>query len=157
MKDGVALLMVCVLAAGGIGWLVLRANGIHPFQPKVLVLPPTAETRAAPKNAAKPKPLSRHTSRRDIDKELAELEASLPAVLAQSSPMSSPPPPFPFAADIQSGVEKTKILAEFGTPTLAATTADRGHVFETFVYRRKQDQLTIIHFEDGKVSSVHAR
>jgi hypothetical protein len=44
----------------------------------------------------------------------------------------------------------------FGPPALAASTADQGHLFETYVYKRDRSQA-VIRLKDGKVSSVHMK
>lgn len=83
-------------------------------------------------------------------------------------PPSSPPPasyaatpgpvsfPFPTREGVKIGVEKSQILNEFGMPALSASTEDRGHLYETYVYKRNRSRA-IIHLKDARVLDIHLR
>ncbi len=60
---------------------------------------------------------------------------------------------FPAPGDVTAGQEREQIIDEYGSPALSASTQDRGHLFETYVYRRERS-VAIINLQDGRVAAV---
>jgi hypothetical protein len=179
MKDGVVIFVVCLVLIGCVGWLVLRANGLHPFAAnKVAVQPqdeifkenpePVSTLEKAPvvtkvnfeDGDAAPVVIARKALNIPRETLLPPREAPLKienasAVLKPPAPAPAAPAPFPSTPQIKPGSEKSHITQMYGNPALSATTGDHGHTFDTFVYNRDRGEaVTIIRFRDGKVSSA---
>ena len=62
---------------------------------------------------------------------------------------------FPQAADVPSGMERLKIEALFGSPTMRTVSVDQGSQIETLVYLRKDPEVaTFILLRAGRVISA---
>ena len=151
MKDGLVFVVGLALIAG-LGLLLVRYYNGHAS---------TAAARAADNSAplkeeARPVPKLKHRVKEAAPKVWEEPVA---AVLAPEvvTPVAPAPPPFPTVEQIAVGTEKPRITAMFGNPSIAAVTTDRGHLVETFVYKREKGLgQTFISFEDGRVLSAYS-
>jgi hypothetical protein len=76
-------------------------------------------------------------------------QASPAAVASQSQRR------FPTAAEIPSGMERNRLEAAFGPPTMRTVAVEQGVPIETFVYlRREPDTATFVLIRSGRVVSV---
>jgi hypothetical protein len=163
MKDSVSLIVICLIVVLVAGWFLLPAPMHHLLSPSVGLrsvdapaAPPQPEkTAAVAAKAPKSKPV-----RRKEDAVLAS------PVELQPTPAPSAPAPviaaapnvnrIPYPGEVQIGSDRSQIIDSFGAPALSASSADNGHLFETYLYRVDRRQA-IIHLSDGRVSSILQR
>lgn len=63
---------------------------------------------------------------------------------------------FPTAADLPIGLEKSKLQASFGKPTMRTTVVEQGRLLETFVYLQSDpDTATFVLLRNGRVVSAN--
>ena len=163
MRDGIPILMLSVLAIGGVGFWLTRLDAFNPTRTRV-GFTPSAETNEKPKTSAagkssitKPRAESAHIKPHAVEETTMVVSVKVPET---SPPNATPsePPPFPNADQIRINTHKLKISERFGSPALSAMTTDQGHTMETFVYERDRGRaLTIIRFKDGEVFSVYSQ
>ena len=165
MKDGVVLLVICLIGIGGV-YVFWRGPS------QVYVAPvekPAIESKTAAKTAArtvavasaKPKPAGAFASLPPT----AALESSPITEAAEPEPAPPPPvavvkpqPPFPEGGRIAPGVQGDMITRTYGDPALSAVTSSGRHVVETFVYAKERGRrATVIRVEDGKVASASSQ
>ena len=68
-------------------------------------------------------------------------------------PTAAPPPrPFPDAADVQVGLDRMKLVAAFGKPSMRTTAVERDHLVETYVYtNHDRSTATYVLLRDARV------
>lgn len=171
MRDGALLIVVGAVVLGGTGWLVAHMGAVHPRQPAVQPVPviatprveevkpdPPPSPKATPKRASKPViPVFSET----VIVPVPESEADRTAPIAElaptptAAPVTAAPARFPVVEEIRWGTDKPQIKELFGDPALSAVTTNLGHDLEAYVYSRDRGQaVTVIRFEDGKVTAV---
>jgi len=175
MKEAVVLVLLAVLAVGGIGIWLSNGGSISLFSsPPANVQPATddAAQAAAAKEALAKEAEAKEVKKKQAAKAAKKAAAALPVVDPVAPPIQpvaevvvAPPKPapvpkeFPQPREISVGAERENIAERFGQPALATTTtSDDGRVMETLVYARKSGRdVTVIRIEDGKVLSAHSR
>jgi len=162
MKDSILLLVLALVAVGGLAFLVIKYNAFETSSPRVSSLEPAEAVPPPPSpKAAKPSPKSSKHLLPSIE-EPAPAPLSLVPAIAKAvppAPKAETPSPklFPTPGQIRIGAEKSSVTAAFGQPTLSATGTKRGHMSETLVYSRDSGHtITMIYVEDGKVRSAYS-
>jgi len=155
MKDGLLLVVLCVMAIAGIGWFLLPGPAHALFTKTVVSVSP----HDPPKPEKPPKAVAKkgRWSAASHGAAAPALEFAPPIAAALTLlPPAAPAPSFgfPAAGDIQVGTDRSRILARYGTPSLAASTADGGHFIETYVYKHNREEA-LIRLKDGLVSGTH--
>jgi outer membrane biosynthesis protein TonB len=155
MRDFVLLLAVGLLLVIGVGWFLLpgRARDLLTGS-NVTVQSDTTET--PPEKIPVP-PAPRRRVRPVPEPEETVAARSVPHVVpAPAQPVATPEPVnlnFPAPGDVTAGQDREQLIDEYGSPALSASTQDRGHLFETYVYRRERS-VAIINLQDGRVAGV---
>jgi hypothetical protein len=73
-----------------------------------------------------------------------------------------PPPPvraraFPVADDIPIGMEKSKLVAGFGKPSMITTAVNDGTPTETWIYMQRNPEIqTVVFLRDGRVVKANS-
>lgn len=154
MRDFVLLMVVCLVVVIAVGWFLFPGRGHDLFKTTVAVKAadpkpePEKEATPAPKPHKRPAPPKVETA---AVEPAAKLRTDLVVI-----PVTYAPKPVPAPGEVKVGAERAHIIDSFGDPNLSASTEDRGHLFETFVYKRDRRQA-VIHLEDGRVAAVFAR
>lgn len=158
MKEAILLVGICGLVVLSVGWYLLPAPAYDFFRKSaVSVQPHPGEGENSQPAEPEPEQEPRRSHSKHVASKPPVLHAGLEGNAERFVPVPAPAPPaFPAPADVRPGTERSRIIEKFGTPALAASTADRGHLFETFVYRRERLQ-TVIRMQDGTVAAVHLR
>jgi len=163
MKDGILLLVVGVIAIGGI---ILWQSHVDPFalgrsmgQDRELRPEPQPEV-PAPKPAPvhKPKPVVKAPE--VVEAVPAPVETPVAAVSPEppAPPVVHDPPPFPAVDQIASGAPEETVTGKYGDPAISAVTSSGGHMVGTYVYAREGGRVaTVIHLEDGVVASATSK
>ena len=150
-------MVVCIVVVIGVGWYLLPGPIHNMFKTTVAVRAP--DPKPEPEKEVKPAAKPHKPAPRKVETAAVEPPAA-PARIIRADlvvPVASPPPvAIPAPGEVKVGAERSHIIDSFGSPALSASTADRGHLFETFVYRQDRRQA-VIHLEDGMVASVFAR
>jgi hypothetical protein len=161
MKEGIVLVLLCVLVLGGAVWYFMPGAAHDLFSPAAVVVkpqePPPQKDHVPTRPVHEPKAHGSavvHSSKvmTVIPAEPAAEADRMPAVEAIRTVVK--PAPFPAAKDVAIGVGISDVVDEFGVPALSAETQHRGHYLQMFVYRTEGAQA-IIHFMDGKVSRAY--
>ena len=164
MKDGIPILLLCIVAIGGIGFWLSRLDAFNPTRSTVVTRPSAEDVKdkrqassAVKSSAVKPKTDAKQAKQHAVE----ETTLIVPVGVAEISHSNVPPPnppPVPSADQIRIDTDKRNITEKFGIPALSSMTTDRGHAIETFVYGRGRDRpFTIIRFKDGKVFSASSQ
>ncbi|MBI3666803.1 MAG: hypothetical protein HY236_11380 [Acidobacteria bacterium] len=83
------------------------------------------------------------------EKKIVTAEVMPPIVLA-------PALPFPSASEIAIGMDRAKLLAQFGKPAMKTTAVDGDRLLETFVYvHRDPNTATFVLLQNARVVSAH--
>ena len=156
LKDGVVLVVICLIVVGGLFVWWTQGHALSLSAPaETQVQEPVPSPKAAPVVAKvqipKPRPAP------------VEPPAVIEAAPSPQVPPATPvvhrdPPPFPAVEQIATGVREDSITGKFGDPALSAVTSTGGHMVETFVYARDRGRsATVIRLEDGKVSAAYSQ
>lgn len=151
MKDFIILLVICVIVVLAVGWYLLPGPAHNLFRTSVAVQSPAPEPeKPAPPPTPPHKVVAVHKAE--------EPPVAEPVAVVTPAPVAIIPLPVivPAPGEVTLGVERSGIIDSYGNPALSASTVDRGHLFETMVYRHERQQA-VIRLEDGKVSWVYAR
>ena len=76
------------------------------------------------------------------------------AIVEVAKPPAPPPPakPHPVGTQIPPGTPRAALIASYGEPKLKATSVERNHLLETFVYMEEAKRsATIVQLSDSKV------
>jgi hypothetical protein len=154
LKDGLVLLVVCVLLVGGTFWWSTQAPVRHLSVPAEQVLKQEAVAKTAVPVAKAPQ----HRSSRPPVVQQAAVVEPVPALAApEPAPVIPPPPPFPAVDQIKTGSHEDAITGKYGEPALSAMTTAGGHMVETLIYARERGRFaTVIRLEDGRVSAAYS-
>jgi hypothetical protein len=166
MKDFAFLLIICVGIIIGVGGYLLpgsthsifrRTIEVHPPDPPAPKTKLEKEKEAGVPASTKPGKHQRASKAAEVEDQKIVLETivnpAAPTLLAAATPK---PAQVPSYGEVMLGSERSHLLDNFGFPAITASTEDRGHLFETYVYHASRKQ-TIVKLEDGKVSAVHLR
>ena len=151
LKDGVVLMVICLIALGGLAvwWTQSTSHALYATGPQVQQPVPAAVPAPAVKKASKPKAAP------------PIVEQPVAAVAVEALPVPAvqlPPPPFPAVEQIASGAHVDSITNKYGDPALSAVTSSGGHMVETFVYARNRGRnATVIRLQDGKVATAYSQ
>jgi hypothetical protein len=152
MKDGVVLMVICLIVVGGIAvwWMQTPAHPVTATAPEVQEPAPAPAPAPVVKRVSRPKP---------VPPPVVEEPVVVAVVVPPPAPVvQAPPPPFPAVEQIASGSHEIAITGKYGDPSLSAVTSTRGHMIETFVYSRNRGRnATIIRLEDGKVATAYTQ
>ena len=174
MKEAVVLVLLAVLAVGGIGIWMANGGSVSLFSSQPAnVQPPSEDAQAAAAKEAEAKEAeAKEVKKKQAAKAAKKAAALVPLVdpvappiepvaeVVVAAPKPAPiPKQFPEPREIAVGAERDNIAERFGQPALATTTtSDDGRVMETLVYARKSGRdVTVIRIEDGKVLSAYSR
>lgn len=153
MKEGTLFIVVGLALIAGAVWYFLPAPARDLFGgSKTVIQTHDPEPAKAPGDSKPPKA-----------PKIAKLVRPEPPLPPASNPAAVtevivpvPPLPFPSAREVRPGTERDQLKDTFGPPTLEASTADQGHLFETYVYKKDRAQA-VIRLRDGKVYSFHMK
>ena len=152
LKDGVVLMVICLIVLGGLAvwWIQAPAHPVTATAPQVQEPAPAPAPAPVVKRVARPKP---------APPPVVEEPVAVVVPVAPPAPtVQLPPPPFPAVEQIASGSHETAITSKFGDPALSAVTSSGGHMVETFVYAKNRGRnATIIRLEDGKVATAYSQ
>lgn len=151
LKDGVVLMVICLIVLGGLGawWMQTPA-------PPAATAPQVQEPAPVPA----PAPVVKKFAKRKVaPPPVVEQPVAVAAVVPPPAPVVKlPPPPFPSVEQIASGAHVDAITNKYGDPALAAVTSTGGHMVETFVYSKDRGRnATVIRLEDGKVATAYSQ
>ena len=163
MKDSVSLIVICLIVSLVAGWFLLPAPMHHLLSPSVGLR--SVDAPAAP---AEPEKTVAVAAKAPKSKPVRPKEDTLLASPVELKPDPAPSAPSPVIlatpnvsripnpSEVPIGSDRSQIIDSFGAPTLSASSADNGHLFETYLYRVDRRQA-IIHLSDGRVSSFLQR
>lgn len=151
MRDFVILVTVCVGVVIAVGWYLLPGTARNPFRTTVAVQSPTPEPEKLAPPPEKPHKAVHKADKMPVAEIVKPVALHLPATIVLHKPMVVPAP-----GEVKLGADRSRIIDSYGDPSLLAATEDRGHLFETMVYRQERKQA-IIRLEDGVVASVYAK
>jgi hypothetical protein len=150
MKYGLSLLLVCIVTVAGVAILFLGIDLVRPFRSANVIVrqepepPPEASSHAKTKQASKP-------ARSRVPQTRAVIEPAQTQDVSTAAPIVA-------GDQISVGTPKETIVKMYGELALSTRRIDRGHDLETLVYTRDRGkEVTVITFEDGKVSSAYSR
>ncbi len=152
MKDGVVLMVICLIVVGGLAvwWTQTSTQPLAATAPQVQEPAPVPAPAPVVKKVARPKL---------APPPVVEQPVAVVAPVAPPAPVVQvPPPPFPAVEQIASGAHVDAITNKYGDPALSTVTFADGHVVETFVYSRNRGRnATVIRLEDGKVATAYSQ
>ncbi|HEV2444626.1 MAG TPA: hypothetical protein VGS58_01835 [Candidatus Sulfopaludibacter sp.] len=152
LKDGVVLMVICLIVVGGLAvwWIQAPTHPLNATGPQVQEPAPAPAPAPVIKKVVKPKP---------APPPVVEQPVAVAAVVPPPVPVVQlPPPPFPAVEQIASGAQVDTITNKYGDPALSAVTFADGHVVETFVYSKDRGRnATVIRLEDGKVATAYSQ
>ena len=163
---GPLILIGLIILAGAAAYLLWSPQGSQLgdiIMARATNKAPTSAKKPEPapephKEAAKSKPAGRNSGDKGPKPgEAAEAEEKK-ILTAQVLPPVPPPPamPFPNAPDIPIGMERSKLLADFGKPIMRTTAVDRDRLLETYVYLHSDpNTATFVLLQNARVVSAH--
>jgi hypothetical protein len=147
---GLAVVVVLLLTAG---LLLLLRLGPLAENPGMRGVPAPLITEESPRKSSASAPAGRSAAAAHQPGETSPLPEA-----AAGSPQNQAATPirrFPQAADVPGGMERPKIEALFGPPTMRTISVDQGRQIETLVYLRTDpDAATFILLRAGRVISA---
>ncbi len=139
----------------GVGWFLLPGRARDLLTGSNVTVQSSASETPPEKIPVPPAPRRRVRPVSEADQTATAMP--VPRVVpAPAKPVATPEPVslnFPAPGDVTAGQEREQIIDEYGSPALSASTQDRGHLFETYVYRRERS-VAIINLQDGRVAAV---
>jgi hypothetical protein len=152
MKDGVVLMVICLIVLGGVAvwWTQTPTHPLTATGPQVQEPAPAPAPAPVVKKVSRPKP---------APPPVVEQPVAVEVVAPPLAPVvQAPPPPFPAVEQIASGSHVAAITDKYGDPSLSAVTSTGGHMVETFVYSKDRGRnATVIRLEDGKVATAYSQ
>ncbi len=151
MKDGLSLLLLCVVIVAGVAIWLVDSDLVHPLRSsngfvrqEPAQSPPQASSQAKAKPAPKP-------ARARIPQMSAVIEPAATRNVSTDAPIVA-------GGELPSGAQTETNAKTYGNPVLSITRVDRGHDLDKLVYTRDRGkEVTIISYEDGKVSSTSSQ
>jgi hypothetical protein len=144
---GVAVVLLTPL----IVYVILRSQEGGPGLRQV-----TSASEAAGVKGPRPSPAPRRVfaaAESDVSKPVRRPSPAPPALVQQ--PPRLPGRKFPSPSDIPIGMDKTRLLAAFGKPSMVTTEVSGGRALETFRYLRPDAGTeTIVQLSSGRVISA---
>lgn len=159
LNDAVVWVVIVLVVVGGIFafWIQSPTHSLNAaagpqnhtsqnHESRLDDVPPPPPLKAAPK----PKPVPQPAVEPPAAVEAAPSPAPVPVVEPSQ-------PPFPAVEQIVAGGHADTVTDKYGDPSLSAVTSSGGHVVETLVYAKDGGHVaTVIHLEDGRVSSAYS-
>ncbi|MBZ5608175.1 MAG: hypothetical protein LAP38_07955 [Acidobacteriia bacterium] len=156
MRDFILLFAVGLIVVVGIGWFLLPERGRELFTGSDIEVQPAGPEKPAEEAAAPVRP-RRVRPQPVVEQDVSAVRASGNVAADQVVPiLDQTTLNFPAPGEVTTGEERDDIIDEYGVPQLSAFTQDRGHLFETYVYRRERSEA-VINLQDGRVSGVFLR
>jgi len=117
---------------------------------------PEEEKPEPKKKAPGAKPLAKRNKKVSDELGLPSISQSATLTAALIPPSAPAPPAFPNASEIQIGIERSKLLENFGRPTMKTTSVRRDGLIETYVYLQKErNAATYVLLRNDRVISAH--
>jgi len=159
MKDFIVLTAICIAVVVAVGWFLLPGSPADFFRPRVTVQAETPDPPDHPAADAGEEPHPEALSVRHERSDSARSPAASTLDAASKPPAAPAPAPsaastnLPLPWDVLPGEQGSEVVDTYGAPSLATSTQDSGHLYETYVYRNSGTQA-VVHLEDGRVSRV---
>jgi len=150
MKYVFGLLLACAVTVAGVAMLLLGIDLVRPFRSAKVVVrqepEPSSQSSSQAKTTQGSKPARSRTPQ-----SRAVIEPAPTQEVFTDAPIVA-------GDQISIGTPRETIVKMYGDMALSTRRVDRGHDLETLVYTRDRGkEVTVISFEDGKVSSAYSR